>query len=100
MRGQTLFLIPGMLIAIILGLAYNWKLGLVCAVFFPILIAATMLEMKFTLSVDSVEKQYFEDSAKLAVEAITNIRTVAGGLYFSVLDHLFRLIRIKAKPIV
>ena len=35
-------------------------------------------EFKITLGVDSLEKQSFEDSAKLAIEAITNIRTVAG----------------------
>jgi len=76
--GSILQGIAGMLIAIVLGLCYNWKLGLVCAVFFPLLIGAVMLEMRITMGVDSVEKKAFEDSAKLAIEAITNIRTVAG----------------------
>ena len=69
------------MIAIVLGLCYNWKLGLVCAVFFPLLIGAVMLEMRITMGVDSVEKKAFEDSAKLAIEAITNIRTVAGKFF-------------------
>ena len=68
----------GIIIAIFLGLYYSWKLGLVCTVFFPLLIVAIMTEMKITMGVDSVEKKAFEDSAKLAIEAITNIRTVAG----------------------
>jgi hypothetical protein len=35
-----------MIIAIVLGLSYNIKLGLVCAAFFPLLIMAVMIEMK------------------------------------------------------
>ena len=67
-----------MLIAIVLGLAYNWKLGLVCSAFFPLLIMAVMIEMRFTLGGANRDKSAFEKSAKLAVEAIVNIRTVAG----------------------
>lgn len=67
-----------MIIAVVLGLCYNWKLGLVCSVFFPLLLLAVLLEMKMTMAVDSVEKAAFENSAKLAIEAISNIRTVAG----------------------
>ena len=72
-----------MIIAIFLGLFYSWKLGLVCTVFFPLLILAVLMEMRITMGVDTVEKKAFEDSAKLAIEAITNIRTVAGRLKFS-----------------
>ena len=69
-----------MIIAIFLGLFYSWKLGLVCTIFFPLLILAVLMEMRITMGVDTVEKKAFEDSSKLAIEAITNIRTVAGEL--------------------
>ena len=68
----------GLVIAVGLGLYYNWKLGLVCTALFPLLLLGTFMEMKITLGVDTVEKSAFEASSKLAIEAITNIRTVAG----------------------
>merc|ERR1712088_304251 len=41
-------------------------------------ILAVILEQRIIIGVDSIEKLAFEQSAKLAIEAITNIRTVAG----------------------
>ena len=66
------------MIAVILGIVWNWKLGLVCSVFIPITILAVILEQRIVIGADSIERVAFEKSAKLAVEAITNIRTVAG----------------------
>ena len=89
--GSILQGIAGIVLAIILGIYYNWKLGLVCSIFFPLMIGATMAEMMIIQGVDTVEVAAFEKSAKvtlnfvqlcqfvqLAIEAITNIRTVAG----------------------
>ena len=70
--------LAGILIAIVIGLVYNWQLGLVCSIFLPLTIVAVILEQRIIIGADSIEKKAFEDSAKLAVEAITNIRTVAG----------------------
>ena len=70
--------VAGILIAIVIGLVYNWKLGLVCSIFLPLTIIAVIMEQRIIIGADSIEKVAFEDSAKLAVEAITNIRTVAG----------------------
>ena len=56
----------------------SWKLGLVCSLFFPLTILAVVLEQRIIMGVDSVEKKAFEQSAKLAIESISNIRTVAG----------------------
>ena len=70
--------VAGILIAIIIGLVYNWQLGLVCSVFLPLTIVAVILEQRIIVGADSIEKVAFEESAKLAVEAISNIRTVAG----------------------
>jgi len=41
-------------------------------------IVAVILEQRMIIGSDSIERVAFEKSAKLAVEAITNIRTVAG----------------------
>ena len=70
--------IAGVIFAIVLGLIWNWKLGLVCSLFFPLTILAVIVEQRIIIGVDSIEKQAFEQSAKLAIEAITNIRTIAG----------------------
>ena len=70
--------VAGIVIAVVLGLVYNWQLGLVCSLFLPVTILAVILEQRMILGADSIERVAFEKSAKLAVEAITNIRTVAG----------------------
>ena len=70
--------IAGIFIAVILGLVYNWQLGLVCSLFLPLTIVAVILEQRMIIGSDSIERVAFEKSAKLAVEAIGNIRTVAG----------------------
>jgi ATP-binding cassette subfamily B (MDR/TAP) protein 1 len=63
--GSVLQGVAGIIIAIGLGLYYNWKLGLVCTVFFPLMIGATMAEMMIVQGVDTVEKVAFETSAKV-----------------------------------
>lgn len=85
---------------------YSWKLGLVSLIFVPLLIGAMYLQTKIITGHDSVEKKAFENSAnvraqfyekknntfpatnardifyyyyfQVAIEAISNIRTVAG----------------------
>jgi ATP-binding cassette subfamily B (MDR/TAP) protein 1 len=94
----------GLLIAVGLGLYYNWKLGLVCTALFPLLLLGTFFELKISLGVDSLEKTAFEASSKLAIEAITNIRTVAGlgaeahyaGAYVRLLAAPHRLALVRA----
>merc|ERR1719328_170049 len=70
--------VAGIVIAVVLGLVYSWQLGLVCSIFLPLTIFAVILEQRIIIGADSIEKVAFEKSAKLAIEAITNIRTVAG----------------------
>ena len=57
--------IAGVIIAVLLGLYFNWKLGLVCSLFFPLLIIAVIFEQRIIMGVDSVEKVAFEKSAKV-----------------------------------
>jgi ABC-type multidrug transport system fused ATPase/permease subunit len=84
------------IISVFIGVYYQWKLGLVASLFFPIMVGATYLQQKIINGVDTVETEAFQNSAKvrqinnylwmfvtkflfqLAIEAITNIRTVAG----------------------
>ena len=75
--GSLLQGLAGFVIAIALGIYYNWKLGLVAAAFLPLMIGAAFLHIKIIMGVDAVEKKALERSSKLAVEAISNIRTVA-----------------------
>jgi ATP-binding cassette subfamily B (MDR/TAP) protein 1 len=61
-----------------LGIAYGWKLGLVI-VFggMPILIASGFLRIHLEQKMQQKTDQRFADSAGLATEAVTSIRTVA-----------------------
>ena len=61
--------VAGVLIAVIMGLYFNWKLGLVCSLFFPLLIIAVVCEQRIIQGVDSVEKVAFEKSAKVKIVA-------------------------------
>merc|ERR1719495_482350 len=91
--------VAGVLIAVIMGIYFNWRLGLVCSLFFPLLIIAVIFEQRIIMGVDSVEKVAFEKSAKLAIESISNIRTVAGlrceekyiNMYISLLEEPHKL---------
>ena len=59
--------IAGVLIAVLMGLYFNWKLGLVCSLFFPLLIITVIFEQRIIMGVDSVEKVAFEKSAKVNI---------------------------------
>lgn len=57
-----------------MAIYYNWKLGLLAALFLPLMIGAAFLHMKIIMGVDVVEKKALEKASKLAIEAISNIR--------------------------
>lgn len=65
-------------ISIGLAMYYQWQLGLVTSVFIPFVLVALYFQTKMIMGSDSVQKEAFASSAKLAIEAISNIRTVAG----------------------
>lgn len=67
-----------LVIALCVSLYYSWKLALVCSLFVPLLLVGIYFQMKVIMGHESIEKTAFEKSAHLAVQAITNIRTVAG----------------------
>ena len=59
-----------------LAIYYDWRLGLVTSLFTPILLVA--MQMRLMTKDSAVKSEAFEKSAKVAVESINNVRTVAG----------------------
>ena len=76
--GQAVGGITTLFISIGLAIYYDWRLGLVTSLFTPILIVAMLYQMRLMTKDSGVKSEAFEKSAKVAVEAINNVRTVAG----------------------
>ena len=76
--GQTISGFTTLFFGTGLALYYNWKLGLVSSVFLPFLLIGMMFQLRLMLTGTKVLKKSLEKSSKTAVEAINNIRTVAG----------------------
>jgi len=76
--GQAVGGIATLFISIGLAIYYDWRLGLVTSLFTPILIVAMLFQMRFMTKDSGVKSEAFEKSAKVAVESINNVRTVAG----------------------
>ncbi|KAJ9592690.1 hypothetical protein L9F63_015634, partial [Diploptera punctata] len=66
-----------LIIGIILSLFYSWRVTLVSATMIPVVFAGVYFEAKFKLEHALHEKAAIEAATKIAVEAISNIRTVA-----------------------
>ncbi|CAG0893493.1 unnamed protein product [Darwinula stevensoni] len=66
------------IMAIALSLYYSWKLGLVTMVFVPFLVICAFFEARIIHGQNILAKKSLENASKVAVEAISNIRTVAG----------------------
>jgi ATP-binding cassette subfamily B (MDR/TAP) protein 1 len=75
--GTVLNSISTFIIANTLALYYEWKLALVLISFSPIILLSVFFEQKFTQGDTQVNQKFLENSAKIAVEAIGNIRTIA-----------------------
>ncbi|XP_042225494.1 ATP-dependent translocase ABCB1-like isoform X2 [Homarus americanus] len=60
-----------------LALYYDWRLGLVTLPFVPFVLTAVYLQSKILTGQNVTESKTLDEAGKLAVEAITNIRTVA-----------------------
>ena len=62
------------------GLAvwYNWRLGLVTSIFTPGVVITFIYQLRIATKETAVKKEALEASAKVAVESINNVRTVAG----------------------
>ena len=76
--GQVMSGVSILVLSTVLSVVYEWRLGLVTMVFLPPMILGMIMQMKYTMSESAVQKEALEKSAKVAVESINNIRTVAG----------------------
>jgi len=66
-----------MVIGMVVGLFYNWKLGLLCCLFFPFSALAVYLEARLSAAANGRLATAMEAACSLAVSAVANIRTVA-----------------------
>lgn len=65
------------IIGIIVSFFYSWKMTLVACTCFPAVLAGIVMEARLVESSNVKEKNAIENATKMAVEAISNIRTVA-----------------------
>ncbi|XP_011183012.1 multidrug resistance protein homolog 65 [Zeugodacus cucurbitae] len=65
-------------IALTLSLYYSWKLALVCVCACPVIVGSIIFESKFMSASLIHEKTALEEASRIATEAISNIRTIAG----------------------
>ena len=63
--GTVLQGVFSVIIAIFIGVYYQWKLGLVATLFFPIMVYAVYVNQQIINGVDTVEAAAFEASAKV-----------------------------------
>ncbi|XP_060519433.1 ATP-dependent translocase ABCB1-like isoform X2 [Cylas formicarius] len=68
--------IATLLLSLGLSMYYQWKLGLVALSFFPVIIVATFFQSRNMKGNNDDFKNSLQSSTKIAVEAISNIRTV------------------------
>uniref|UniRef100_A0A336LJ59 ABC-type xenobiotic transporter n=1 Tax=Culicoides sonorensis TaxID=179676 RepID=A0A336LJ59_CULSO len=59
------------------ALYYSWKLTLVSIIAVPVTLTIVFIESKFMTSSEIEEKKSIETATKIAVEAISNIKTIA-----------------------
>jgi ABC-type bacteriocin/lantibiotic exporter with double-glycine peptidase domain len=62
--------------SIIIGLIINWKLSSLTIALMPLLIIGTFISTMIVSSQLSSDNQAIETASKIAIEAISNIRTV------------------------
>ena len=62
----------------IVSIILNWKLGLVCSLFVPIIIMSTILQVGISSGTNAKQARALQKSTCVAIEAASNIRTVAG----------------------
>ncbi|CAL4059023.1 unnamed protein product, partial [Meganyctiphanes norvegica] len=75
--GTIIQAITTLTLSIGLALYYEWRLGLVVSVFIPFVFASVYLQTQILMGQTLTENKVLEDAGKIAIEAISNIRTVA-----------------------
>ncbi|KAG5315957.1 MDR49 protein, partial [Acromyrmex insinuator] len=101
--GSMLQAFSTLVIGISISMYYSWKMTLVAVVSIPLVLAAVFFEARVMGGQGMQEKKKMESATRVAVEAITNIRTVASlnkeevflKRYCVELDHVARAMRIR-----
>lgn len=75
--GQILQSIVLLVTGIIVGLAFNWRLALVCTATVPLLVLSGFAEVYVLLQLEQRAKKVYEKSGSYASEGVSAIRTVA-----------------------
>ncbi|XP_049809966.1 ATP-dependent translocase ABCB1-like isoform X1 [Schistocerca nitens] len=76
--GSVVQALGTLVVSVTLGLVYEWRLGLVAIAFMPIMLLAQYFDDRLVRNEASSKQKAMEKATKLAVEAVSNIRTVAG----------------------
>lgn len=74
--GTLLQSVATIVIALGIAMAYEWRLALVALAFTPIILVASYTEMRLMEQQNMGNSKALEKSTKLAVEIVSNIRTV------------------------
>lgn len=74
--GTLLQSVATLVIALTIAMIYEWRLGLLALAFAPIILVATYMEVQLTNKSNMGNSKALEKSTKLAVEIVSNIRTV------------------------
>ncbi|XP_032690180.1 multidrug resistance protein homolog 49 isoform X2 [Odontomachus brunneus] len=101
--GAILQAISTLVLGIGLSFYFTWKMTLVSVVSIPLVLGAVFLEARIMSGQGMKEKKKMEAATRIAVEAISNIRTVASlgkenvffNRYCVELDHVAKAIRVK-----
>uniref|UniRef100_A0A060SYY2 ARAD1A15114p n=1 Tax=Blastobotrys adeninivorans TaxID=409370 RepID=A0A060SYY2_BLAAD len=75
--GQILQSIVTLVVGIIIAIAFNWRLGLVCTATVPVLVGCGFMRFWLLTNLQERAKKVYEDSGSYACESISAIRTVA-----------------------
>lgn len=101
--GSILQAFSTLVLGIGLSMYYTWKMTLVSVVSIPLVLGAVFFEARVMAGQGMQEKKKMEAATRIAVEAISNIRTVAGlgkedlfyNRYCVELDHVAKASRIR-----
>ncbi|XP_075991226.1 multidrug resistance protein homolog 49-like [Anticarsia gemmatalis] len=68
--------VSSVIIGILMGFAYDWKLTLVSSAFLPLMVGSIWLESRMSRQSQEDERQAMEAATSVATEAVVSIRTV------------------------
>ncbi|ORX47670.1 multidrug resistance protein 1 [Piromyces finnis] len=74
--GTILETITGVIVCFVIAFCHGWKLSLILLAFTPFLFIGVYIQMKEMASKNDEKRRIFENSTKIAVEAILGVKTV------------------------